>query len=215
MAGSPLFRSLLVAALAAALFVPLFVLRGIGPFDFWWWMSAAIVLLVGLGAGLDADGLAALRRDLGEGVLRKIGLGLLAAAALYAVFFIGNWASRLLLPFAGADIGQVYGFKAGAPVLRIVLSMALIIGPGEELFWRAYLQRRWQKCFGPLAGWLAATALYALVHAGSGNPMLVLAAAVCGLFWGFLYMKTGSALLVAVSHTVWDVAVFLIVPFGG
>jgi membrane protease YdiL (CAAX protease family) len=213
MAGSPLFRSLLAAALAAALFVPLFILRGIGPFDFWWWMSAAIVLLVGLGAGLDADGMAALRRDLGEGVWRKIGLGLLAAAALYAVFFIGNWASRLLLPFAGADIGQVYRFKAGAPVLRIVLSMALIIGPGEELFWRAYLQRRWQKCFGPFAGWLAATALYALVHAGSGNPMLVLAAAVCGLFWGFLYMRTGSPLLVAVSHTVWDVAVFLVLPF--
>lgn len=213
MAGSPLLRSLLIAALAAALFVPLFVLRGIGPFDFWWWMSANLVLLVGLGAGLDADYLAALRRDLGEGVSRKIGLGLLAAAALYAVFFIGNWASRLVLPFAGADIGQVYGFKTGAPVLRIVLSMALVIGPGEELFWRAYLQRRWQKRFGPLAGWLATTALYALVHAGSGNPMLVLAAAVCGFFWGYLYWKTGSALLVVVSHTVWDIAVFLVVPF--
>lgn len=213
MAGSPLLRSLLIAALAAALFVPLFVLRGIGPFDFWWWMSTNILLLVGLGAGLDADYLAALRRDLGEGVSRKIGLGLLAAAALYAVFFIGNWASRLVLPFAGADIGQVYGFKTGAPVLRLVLSMALVIGPGEEFFWRAYLQRRWQKRFGPLAGWLAATALYALVHAGSGNPMLVLAAAVCGLFWGFLYMRTGSALLVVVSHTVWDIAVFLIIPF--
>ena len=43
--------------------------------------------------------------------------------------------------------------------------------------------------------------------------MLVLAAAVCGLFWGYLYMRTGSALLVVVSHTVWDIAVFLIVPF--
>jgi membrane protease YdiL (CAAX protease family) len=202
-----------VAALAAVLFVPLFVLGGIGPFDFWWWMSANLVLLVGLGAGLEADCLTALRRDLGEGVRRKIGLGLLAAAALYAVFFIGDWASRLVLPFAGADIGQVYGFKTGAPVLRIVLSMALVIGPGEELFWRAYLQRRWQKCFGPLGGWLAATALYALVHAGSGNPMLVLAAAVGGLFWGFLYMRTGSALLVVVSHTVWDIAVFLVIPF--
>jgi len=57
------------------------------------------------------------------------------------------------------------------------------------------------------------TALYALVHVGSGNPMLVLAAAACGFFWGWLYMKTGSALLVIVSHTVWDIAVFLIVPF--
>jgi membrane protease YdiL (CAAX protease family) len=213
MSGSPLLRSILVAALAAALFVPLFIWRGIGPFDFWWWMSAAIVLLIGLGAALDAEYFAALQRDLGSDVRRKIGLGLLAAAALYIVFFVGNWAARLVLPFAGAGIGQVYGFKTGAPVLRVALSMVLVIGPGEELFWRAYLQRRWQKRVGPLAGWLAATALYALVHAGSGNPMLVLAAAVCGLFWGYLYWKTGSALLVAVSHTVWDVAVFMIIPF--
>jgi len=211
--GSPLLRSLLVAALAAALFVPLFILRGIGPFDFWWWMSASLVLLIGLGAALDADYVPFLRRDFGESAAKKIGQGLLAAAGLYLIFFVGNWAARLVLPFAGANIGQVYGFKSGAPVLRIVLSMALIIGPGEELFWRAYLQRRWQKRFGPAAGWLAATALYTLVHIGSGNPMLVLAAAVCGLFWGYLYMKTGSALLVVVSHTVWDIAVFLVVPF--
>jgi uncharacterized protein len=213
MPGSPLLRSFLAAALAAALFVPLFVFRGVGPLDFWWWMSAALVLLIGLGASLDAEYIPALRRDLGESAARKIGQGLLAAAALYLIFFVGNWASRLILPFAGADIGQVYGFKTGAPVLRIVLSMALVIGPGEELFWRAFLQRRWQKRFGSRAGWLAATALYALVHTGSGNPMLVLAAAVCGLFWGYLYMKTGSALLVVVSHTVWDIAVFLVVPF--
>jgi membrane protease YdiL (CAAX protease family) len=213
MPGSPLLRSFLAAVLAAVLFVPLFILRGIGPFDFWWWMSTAIVLLISLGAALDAEYAPALRRDIGESPGRKIGQGLLAAVVLYVVFFVGNWASRLILPFAGADIGQVYGFKTGAPVLRIVLSMALVIGPGEELFWRAFLQLRWQKRFGPVSGWLAATALYTLVHAGSGNPMLVLAAAVCGLFWGYLYMKTGSALLVVVSHTVWDIAVFLIVPF--
>jgi len=213
MSGSPLLRSLLIAALAAALVIPLFIWRGIGPFDFWWWMSANLVVLIGLGAALDAEYGPALRRDVGDEARRKIGLGLLSAAGLYLIFFVGNWAARLVLPFAGADIGQVYGFKTGAPVLRLVLSMILIIGPGEELFWRAYLQRRWQKRFGPVAGWLAATALYALVHVGSGNILLVLAAAVCGLFWGRLYWKTGSALLVVVSHTVWDIAVFLIIPF--
>jgi membrane protease YdiL (CAAX protease family) len=213
MTGSPLLRSFFVAALAAALFVPLFIFRGVGPLDFWWWMSASLVLLIGLGAVMDSEYGTDLRRDFGESPMRKIGQGLLAAAALYIVFFVGNWASRLILPFAASGIGQVYGFKTGAPVLRIVLSMALVIGPGEELFWRAFLQRRWQKRFGPWGGWLAATALYTLVHTGSGNPMLVLAAGVCGLFWGYLYMKTGSALLVVVSHTVWDIAVFLIVPF--
>lgn len=203
----------LPAILAAVLFVPLFIWRRVGPLDFWWWMSAAIVLLVGLGAALDRDYLPGLRRDAANRCGRKVALGLLAAAALYGVFWLGNEASRLLFPFAAADIGRVYGFKAGIPVARVILLMALLIGPGEEIFWRAYLQRRWQTRFGRWPGFLAVAGLYALVHAASGNVMLVLAAGVCGLFWGFLYMKTGSILLVAVSHTAWDLAVFVLWPF--
>ena len=91
--------------------------------------------------------------------------------------------------------------------------MTLIIGPGEELFWRGYLQRNFQERWGGWKGFLAATAVYALVHAGSGNPMLVLAAAVCGLFWGYLYLRTKSILLVLISHTIWDLAVFILFPF--
>jgi uncharacterized protein len=201
------------AVAAALLFVPLFIRRGIGGLDFWWSMSAAIVFLIGLGAALDRKYLPASARDPASGAARKIAFGLLAAAALYGAFWIGNEASRLLLPFAASDIGRVYGFKTGMPIARIALLLALVIGPGEEIFWRAYLQRRWQARFGHWPGFLAAAALYALVHLASGNVMLVLAAAVGGLFWGFLYMKTGSILLVAVSHTAWDLAVFVLWPF--
>lgn len=42
--------------------------------------------------------------------------------------------------------------------------------------------------------------------------MLILAAGLCGLFWGFLYVQNGSILLNIVSHTVWDVAIFLLFP---
>jgi membrane protease YdiL (CAAX protease family) len=203
----------LPAVAAAALFVPLFIGRGFGPLDFWWSMSGAILILIVMAAALDRDYPASLLRDLRSGALNKLAWGLLAAAALYGVFWIGNEASRWLFPFAGSGIERVYGFKAGAALPRIVLLMALIIGPGEEIFWRAYLQRRWQARFGRWPGFLAAASLYALVHIAGGNVMLVLAAAVCGLFWGFLYMRTGSVLLVAVSHTVWDLAVFVLWPF--
>jgi len=205
---------LIVAAAAVLLFVPLFIFRAAGPFDFWWWMSLNIILAVGLGAASDRTYLPALRADLRAGAGKKIFLGLLSAAALYAVFFAGNFFSRLLLPFAGAGIGAVYAFKSTASLVRIVPLMALLIGPGEEVFWRGFLQRRWQERFGARRGFLLATALYAGVHAGSGNVMLVLAAAVCGLFWGYLYRRTESLLLIAVSHTAWDLAVFIAFPFG-
>jgi hypothetical protein len=202
-----------LALLAAGLFVPLFAFRAVGPLDFWWWMGANIVVLVAAGALLDRGYLVSLRADSRAKAFRKMALGLASAAVLYGVFFIGNLAARALFSFAAGDIGRVYGFKAGVSTLRVVLLLALLIGPGEELFWRAWLQRRWQARLGRRAGFLAAAALYALVHAASGNLMLVLAAAVCGLFWGWIYMRTSSALLVAVSHIAWDLAVFAAFPF--
>lgn len=203
-----------VAAAAVLLFVPLFIFRAAGPLDFWWWMSLNIVLVIGLGAAIDRAYLPALRIDLRTGAGGKILVGLLSAAALYALFFAGNFLSRLVLPFAGEGIGAVYAFKSTASLARIVPLMVLLIGPGEEMFWRGFLQRRWQERFGARRGFFLTTALYAGVHAGSGNVMLVLAATVCGLFWGTLYRRTGSILLVAVSHTAWDLAVFVAFPFG-
>jgi len=204
---------LLPAAAAVLLFTPLFIFRGIGPLDFWWWMSGALVLLIGAGAALDPDYCPLLRTDFRNGPGRKVLMGAASAAVLYAVFYFANAASRALFSFAAGGISDVYGFRGEASFLRVGLLLALIIGPGEELFWRGFLQRRWEKRFGRNRGLAAAAALYAAVHLGSGNPMLILAAAVCGVFWGVLYRKTGSVIACAVSHTLWDLAVFLFFPF--
>jgi membrane protease YdiL (CAAX protease family) len=204
---------LIVAAAAAALFGPLFVLRRLGPLDFWWWMSLNLVVLIGLGAILDRGYLTAVRAELRGRIGTKVALGVLSAAGLYMVFWLGNAVARSLLPFAGSGIAGVYGFKTGASLIRVVLLMVFLIGPGEELFWRAFLQRRAMSRFGAVPGFLAVAALYTGVHAASGNAMLVLAAAVCGLFWGAIYLRTRSVLLVAASHTLWDLAVFVVFPF--
>jgi membrane protease YdiL (CAAX protease family) len=177
--------------LAAAQFGPLLAFRRFGPLDFWWGMSAI------------------LRRD----ILRKIILGLASALLLYLVFLAGGMISREFLPFAAEGIEAVYGFKQGVSLTRITLLFVLVIGPGEEIFWRGYIQRRWENRFGFPSGWLLASAFYALVHVGSCNMILVLSALVCGLFWGALYSWSRSALLVALSHTAWDLAVFVILPF--
>jgi len=91
--------------------------------------------------------------------------------------------------------------------------MLLIIGPGEELFWRGYLQRRFGTKFGKMAGFILATTLYTAVHIATGNFVLVLAALICGLFWGWLYMRFNSMIINVISHTVWDIGVFLLLPF--
>ncbi len=200
--------------LALVVFVPLFLTQGIGPFDFWWWMTANLLVLLGLVGLADRQWRRALVGDLRDHPARKIVLGILSAAVLYGVFWAGNQASRYLFAGAAQDIAGVYAFKGRAAALRIVLLMVFVIGPGEELFWRGFLQRRLQDTLGPWSGWLLATAVYAAIHVATGNLILVLAAGVCGAFWGWLYLRYRSMFLNAVSHTVWDIVIFILFPLG-
>ena len=199
---------------ALALFVPLFLTQGVGSFDFWWWMTANLLVLLGLVSVVDPPWRHALIGDLRSNPVRKIVLGILSAAVLYGVFRVGNQASRYLFAGAAHDISAVYSFKGQATALRIALLMMFVIGPGEELFWRGFLQRRLEDTLGRRSGWLAATGTYAAIHIATGNPILVLAAGVCGAFWGWLYLRYRSMFLNAVSHTVWDIVIFVLFPLG-
>lgn len=202
------------AAPALALYAGLFAARGLPGLDFWWWMSANVIGLTALGAILDRSFLPRLAADAVSRPIRKIGLGLLSALVLYAVFLLGNTALRRLYPGAAGQIASVYDLRDGAGPVRIVLLLALVIGPGEELFWRALFQANAVTACGAPAGLLLAACVYAGVHIAAANPVLVLAALVCGLYWGALYHRFRSPLLNAVSHTAWDLAVFVVAPFG-
>lgn len=202
-----------ITLFACCLFVVMFVFKQIGAFDFWYWMSSNLLILLSLVFVLDPANLGELRRDVSGGAGRKVFYGLLAAAGLFLVFWVGNIVIRYLFHAAGEGIHNVYAFRQEASPWRIALLMLLIIGPGEELFWRGYLQRRLGMRFNPRTGFIIATMLYTLVHVATGNMVLVLAAFVCGLFWGWLYMRYKSMIINVVSHTVWDIAVFILLPF--
>ena len=78
-------RSDLLAPLAVMLFAPLFLTGGIGRFDFWWWLTFNVVVLVGLAALLDRTFIPHLRADLRERWGWKILGGLASAAVLYGL----------------------------------------------------------------------------------------------------------------------------------
>lgn len=206
-------KILLISGLAILMFSPMFVLHQIGPYDFWWWMSTNLIVLLALCFITDWEYLYLLRKDLGEGLLKKISIGLLSALILYLVFFAGNYLSRKWFNFAGSGIEGVYSFKGNAAGTRIALLMLMVIGPGEELFWRGYLQRKLSAETGKRTGLLLALILYTGVHIFTGNIMLIVAALICGLFWGWMYLKYNSMVINIVSHTVWDIVVFLVLPF--
>jgi membrane protease YdiL (CAAX protease family) len=140
---------------------------------------------------------------------------LCSAGVLYFIFFAGDFIAGKLLASAQEEIIDIYRFKGNVSLIRITILMFLIIGPGEELLWRGFAQRLLSQRYGPVPGFFLAAGLYTLIHVASGNPMLILAAFVCGVYWGWIYMRGGSLILNIVSHIVWDISVFVVFPFKG
>ena len=205
----------LIIILAIIMFMPMFVQRAIGNFDFWWWMSSNLVVLVGLSFAFDKAYQQEFISDLRSKIPGKILYGLLSAAVLYGIFYAGNSIVRWMFEFAGRDISNVYGFKDGAEALRIGLLMLLIIGPGEELLWRGYVQGNLSASLGKQKGFIIGVLIYTLIHIATGNFILIMAALVGGIFWGWMYMKYNSLLMNIVSHIIWDIAIFLLLPLNG
>jgi len=184
----------------------------VGPLDFWWGMATIVALGVGLGFVSDRSFLTRLRADGRAATGRKAAFGFASAIVLYGVFAAGRLAALRLFPFAASGIASVYGLKTGVGLARLITLLSLIIGPGEELFWRGFLQDGLMARFGRWPGFALTAVAYSLVHVATGNIMLVLAAGVCGVFWGWLYLARRSPLLNAVSHATWDIMAFVLWP---
>jgi len=60
---------------------------------------------------------------------------------------------------------------------------------------------------------LISALLYTGVDILTMNFMLIIASLVCGLFWGYLYQRDKSIYPVIISHAVWDLTAFVILPF--
>jgi len=198
--------------LALCLFSGLFWLAQSHKIDFWWGMSFNLVFLLALTISFQPNVFLLFYEEIKRKRWGPLILGLISAGFLYGLFWLAKIISPLILPSATKNIEAIYAFKEGASCWRIALLMVLVIGPGEELFWRATIQRLLANLFSPLSGYLLATFIYTTVHLATGNPLLIGAALVAGLFWGGLYLWQGSILTIVVSHTLWDILVFLLFP---
>ncbi|MHC4563920.1 MAG: lysostaphin resistance A-like protein [Planctomycetota bacterium] len=178
---------------------------------FWASMAAATGVLAGLalwGQRQDLGSLFAFRR-----MWLAVGLG--GAAVLYGVFWIGRVVSLAIFDFAPSQIASVYELRAGAPAAVIAVLLVVWIAPAEEIFWRGFLQKRLADRIGPWRGYLVAAVLYAAVHVWAFNVMLLIAALVCGVFWGWLMLRCKSLWPGIISHAAWDVTVFVLAPLEG
>jgi hypothetical protein len=139
-------------------------------------------------------------------------LGLISAAVLYLIFYLGHHLAPYLLPGSKTQVGGIYSLGEGTSKMLIFLLLFFITGPGEEIFWRGFLQDRLMKRWGNFQGFVSATLIYAGVHVFSFNLMLILAALVAGAFWGLLYLWKRDLLAQITSHSFWSAVIFAVAP---
>ena len=144
--------------------------------------------------------------------LKDFVTGLGSAAGLYAIFQVGDRLARRIMPAGDREIAGIYELRGAAPRAAIATALGLVIGPGEELFWRGLVQRRLMRRFGRLRGTLLASSIYGGVHLVSENLTLTGAAATAGLFWGAVYAREERVAPLIISHVAWDIWIFLIAP---
>lgn len=92
----------------------------------------------------------------------------------------------------------------------VLLIFVIVIG--EELFWRGYVQQYLKKWLPTSLAVLGSSILFSLSLLSSGFYLGVIAAFISGLLWGFLYEWKKSMPLIIISHEVFVLLLFLILP---
>ena len=199
-----IFTLVLAAVLWTVMFSPLTAPH----VNFWWMMTASALTLSILSTCFNPGWWREVKWSASNFLL-----GVAIAAALWGVFWTGDKVSSWLFDFARPQVNLIYGMKEGESPWLLSILMLFLIGPAEEIFWRGYVQRTLSLRWNANAGYVVATLLYALVHAGSCNFMLLMAALVAGVVWGGLYRLFPERMAaIIVSHAVWDAAVFIWFP---
>lgn len=155
----------------------------------------------------------------GEGVKARLRLGpsglspaRLAAAAL-GLLALGE-ACSALLAWADLPLGPALAWfeeatssAAGATVVGEALSVGLLAGVSEELFFRGFMQARLSRRFGPWPATLLAAAAFGLAHL---DPVHSTFAFAIGLYAGWLLERTGSVRAGIAGHVLNNTASVLL-----
>ena len=172
------------------------------------WLGMSIVTFILLLISIRKIDLEPVKKQIN---IKNIGIGVASAIILYLVFVIGNWISGYI-PGGNENIASVYNLKDTGNIQIISILLIFPITLGEEFFWRGLIQKKLSNNFGSLKGYLITSVIYSGVHIWSFNVMLILAALVAGLWWGYIFKKTNNLVIVLVSHAIWSLSIFVLFP---
>lgn len=212
------------AVLALAVVVPL-ILAGIelGAFAL---LVISLVTAQGIAFGGVALGYLRLR-DLGPqyiGVRIPSLRDIIAAVSGYLLALVALVLGAVLVTLTQVETApnQVSQIAAENPEVLLLLIPAsfLLIGPGEELLFRGVVQNRLREGFGPVAGVVLASAIFAAIHFTALTGGAVGRLATIGvlffpsLVFGSVYELTGNLVVPAFVHGAYNATLFTLIYIG-
>jgi membrane protease YdiL (CAAX protease family) len=136
-------------------------------------------------------------------VLAPFVIGLAAGLA----FVVGGLILRLIPDLRDPVVDVLDHARRGNPVL--VGLLALVNGLAEEVFFRGAVYAAFER-----RAVLGTTAVYVLVTAATGNPMLVLAGVIMGTLFAWQRRLSGGVLAPAITHLTWTLVVIVGLPLA-
>jgi membrane protease YdiL (CAAX protease family) len=143
--------------------------------------------------------------SIGGGILRRCRVDgpLLPRLEPHGIERIAEWFRAQTCKGYGASLGIDLKYRA---------FVVFIVAALEEVAWRGGVQQLLSEKLGSTRGWLAASVLFAAVHALTPTPALGLLALPCGLAWGALYRYRGRLVPAVFSHAVFSMFLFASKP---
>ncbi|WP_033541711.1 CPBP family intramembrane glutamic endopeptidase [Planococcus sp. CAU13] len=143
---------------------------------------------------------------------QSLAYGLTAAAAMYFILFAGYHLLRLFEVGAVRPTAEFLSVFTPASVWHFLLLMFIVV-PGEELFWRGFVQQQLKQYLPvPLAIGIGSV-LFGLTLWLAGFWPGIFAGITVGMILGYLYEKKRSIPLLIVAHLLLILFIFIIFPF--
>lgn len=141
-------------------------------------------------------------------------MGFVSAVALYLVFYLGNAGIATLHPLglSSSTENSIYSLIA-SPSNPLYLQVGVLAfdAVGYESFFRGVLQTRLEPRFGARSPFLVAL-LDAAIHILTLNPLWVVTTFIADSCWGVTYHYSKDLTSNTLSHFVWDILIFIILP---
>ncbi len=175
---------------------------------FWLMMSIATTTLTILSLYAEKQNI----KSMFEFKWKYITFGIIHAILLYGLSRLGIYIFENFFEWTVPQIQAIYQTRSQASPIIISLLLLFLIAPAEEIFWRGFIHKRLIDKYGVKIATVIAIFLYTFVHIWAFNVMLLIAAFVLGLHWTLIYAKYRSVIPGIISHAIWDLLIFVILP---